>query len=46
MDKDGGNSVTSYEDTSIGSLKKQLKAAINTLADNLDIDTRQVNLLN
>jgi len=38
---EAGNSVTSYGETSIGSLKKQLKEAINTLADNLDPDTRQ-----
>jgi len=36
-----GNSVTSYENTSIGSLKKQLKCAINEFADNIDIELRQ-----
>jgi len=36
-----GNSVTSYGELSIGTLKKDLKAAINSLADNLDQETRQ-----
>lgn len=36
-----GNSVTSYGELSIGTLKKELKMAINTLADNLDQETRQ-----
>jgi len=36
-----GNSVTAYDKVSIGSLKKDLKAAINGLTDNLDQETRQ-----
>jgi len=36
-----GNSVTMYENISIGSLKKQLKCAINEFADNIDIELRQ-----
>jgi len=36
-----GNDVTSYGEISIGSLKKQLKAAINSFAENLDVETRQ-----
>jgi len=36
-----GNNVTSYGELSIGPLKKQLKEAINSLADNLDQETRQ-----
>ena len=37
-----GNSVTEYEKVSIGSLKKQLKGAINQFADNIDSQLRQV----
>ena len=37
-----GNSVTEYEKVSIGSLKKQLKGAINQFADNIDAQLRQV----
>jgi heme oxygenase len=36
-----GNSVTEYEKVSIGSLKKQLKGAINQFADNIDVQLRQ-----
>jgi len=39
---DTGNSVTSYGETSIGSMKKQLKTTLNELADSLDEDTRQM----
>ena len=38
-----GNSVTTYNDnTSIGSLKKQLRKAINDLADELDEEIKKV----
>ena len=40
----GGNNVTEYGELSIGTLKKELKLAVNNLADNLDIETRQVRL--
>ena len=44
-DEDGdkpGNSVTTYGDITIGSLKKQLRKAINDLADELDVETKEV----
>ena len=34
--------MTSYQDKTIGQLKKQLRQAVNDLADNLDNDTKQV----
>lgn len=36
-----GNSVTTYENITIGSLKKQLKTAINAFAENIDVDLRK-----
>eukprot|EP00088_Acartia_fossae_P037105 TRINITY_DN3829_c0_g1_i3.p1 TRINITY_DN3829_c0_g1~~TRINITY_DN3829_c0_g1_i3.p1 ORF type:complete len:261 (-),score=53.48 TRINITY_DN3829_c0_g1_i3:147-929(-) len=36
-----GNNVTAYENTTIGSLKKQLKGAINEFAENIDRELRQ-----
>merc|ERR1712203_814954 len=36
-----GYNVTSYGDIPIGSLKRQLKKAMNELAENLDEDTRE-----
>ena len=37
-----GNNVTSYGEVSIGSLKKQLRKAVNDLAEELDEETKQV----
>ena len=37
-----GCAVTTYGDQAIGPMKKQLKEAINTLADQLDEDTIKV----
>jgi len=39
---EAGSCVTSCGETSIGSMKKQLKTAINGLAENLDEETRQM----
>jgi len=36
-----GNSVTTYGDVTIGALKKQLRKAINDLAEELDEETKQ-----
>lgn len=47
-DEDGdkpGNSVTTYGDITIGSLKKQLRKAINDLADELDVETKEAILV-
>ena len=41
--KISGCAVTSYQDKTIKELKKQLRQAVNDLADNLDNDTKQVN---
>jgi len=40
-----GNSVTSYGDVTIGSLKKQLRKAINDLAEELDVETKEAILV-
>jgi len=40
-----GNSVTTYGDVTIGSLKKQLRKAINDLADELDVETKEAILV-
>jgi len=40
-----GNSVTTYGDITIGSLKKQLRKAINDLADELDEETKEAILV-
>lgn len=47
-DDDGdkpGNSVTTYGDVTIGSLKKQLRKAINDLAEELDEETKEAILV-
>ena len=41
-----GNNVTSYGEVSIGSLKKQLRKAVNDLAEELDEETKQVFFVN
>jgi len=40
-----GNNVTSYGEVSIGSLKKQLRKAVNDLAEELDEETKQAILV-
>jgi hypothetical protein len=40
-----GCAVTTYGDQAIGPLKKRLKEAINSLAESLDAETRQVHSL-
>ena len=37
-----GNSVTTYGEVTIGALKKQLRKAINDLAEELDEETKEV----
>ena len=40
-----GCAVTTYQDKTIKELKKELRQAVNDLADNLDHDTKQVFLV-